>query len=279
MAFLDDVYVVNPRPDSVLHSYTALEEELWTHAGIRINGDKTRVWKRSGSQPRGCDIFQRIAVQSDPDAVVWRGSDVPTVQHGIKILGTPLGHHDYVQNHLERVADEHQRFMDMLPSVPNLQSSWLLLVHCASVRANYLLRTVCPDSVRGLLRHTTEAFGSLWECVCTLLNISSRQHQSTRDTATLPLSLGGLGLRNAVRTSPSAFWTSWADCLPMIIRELDGHPVTPCLSAASGSLVIWSVLVDSSRQAGSLWRKEPAHTCANLRIMNFGGVGCSGMPC
>ena len=70
MALLDDVYVVNPRPASVLHSYTALEEELWTHAGIRINGDKTRVWKRSGSQPRGCDIFQRIAVQSDPDAVV-----------------------------------------------------------------------------------------------------------------------------------------------------------------------------------------------------------------
>ena len=43
MAFLDDVYVVNPGPDSVLHSYTALEEELWTHAGIRINGGTTRV--------------------------------------------------------------------------------------------------------------------------------------------------------------------------------------------------------------------------------------------
>ena len=123
MAFLDDVYVVNPRPDSVLHSYTVLEEELWTHAGIRINGGKTQVWNRSGSQPRGCDILQRIAIQSDPDAVVWRGSDVPTVQQGIKILGTPFGHHDYMQNQLERVVDEHQRFMDMLPSVPNLQSS------------------------------------------------------------------------------------------------------------------------------------------------------------
>ena len=72
MAFLNDVCVANPRPDSVLHSYTAPEEELWTHAGIRINGGKTRVWNRSGSQPRGCDILQRIAIQSDPDAVVWR---------------------------------------------------------------------------------------------------------------------------------------------------------------------------------------------------------------
>ena len=66
-------------------------------------------------------------LQSDPDAVVWRGSDVPTVQQGIKILGTPLGHHDHAHQ-LERVADEHQRFMDMLPSVPNLHE---LVVSCA----------------------------------------------------------------------------------------------------------------------------------------------------
>ena len=162
-------------------------------------------------------------------------------QQGIEILGTPLGHHNNVQNHLERVADEHHRFMDMLPSVPNLQSSWLLLVHCASARANYLLRTVCPDSVWGFAEAHDRGF---WECACTLLNIPSHQDQSTRDTATLPLSLGGLGLRSAVRTSPSAFWASWADCLliisarhpavaDMIIRELVGHPVTPCLSAAS----------------------------------------------
>ena len=125
-------------------------------------------------------------------------------------------------------------------------ASWTCCLQCrTSSRAGCFLciahqsgRTTCcalcaQTVCGGLLRHTTEAFGSLWECVCTLLNISSRQHQSTRDTATLPLSLGGLGLRSAVRTSPSAFWTSWADCLPMIIRELDGHPVTPCLSAAS----------------------------------------------
>ena len=300
MAFLDDVYVVNPRPDSVLHSYTALEEELWTHAGTRINGGKTRVWNRSGSQPRGCDILQRIAVQSDPDAVVWRGSDVPTVQQGIKILGTPLGHHDYVQNQLERVADEHQRFMDMLPSVPNLQSSWLLLVHCASARANYLLRTVCPDSVRGFAEAHDRG---LWECVCTLLNIPIHQDQSTRDTATLPLSLGGLGLRSAVRTSPSAFWASWADCLPMIsarhpavadmiIRELDGHPVTPCLSAASRiarDLVgvggfeppSWISLANGARphmrqpEDMNLAGSDKGGSMRQLLELN----GCSGMPC
>ena len=56
-------------------------------------------------------------------------------------------------------------------------------VHCASAKANYLLRTVCPDSVRGF----ADAHGKgLWECVCALLNIPIHQDQSTRDKATLP---------------------------------------------------------------------------------------------
>ena len=42
-----------------------------------------------------------------------------------------------------------------------------------------------------------------------------------KEVATLPLSLGGLGLRSAVRTSVPAHWASWADVLPMI---RDRHP-------------------------------------------------------
>ena len=137
MAFLDDVYVANPRPDSVLHSNTA------------YGSTEARHECGTGSQPRGCDIFQRIAVQSDPDAVVQRGSDVSTMQQGIKILGAPLGHHDYVQHHLERVADQHQRFMNMLPSVPNLQSSWLLLVHCAFSQGEQLVAHCVPRQCAG----------------------------------------------------------------------------------------------------------------------------------
>ena len=70
-----------------------------------------------------------------------------------RFLGTPLGHTDYMQNHLERVADEHQRFMDMLPSVPNLLSSWSGRTTCCAL---------CAQTVCGCLpRHTTEACGSV----------------------------------------------------------------------------------------------------------------------
>ncbi len=43
----------------------------------------------------------------------------------------------------------------------------------------------------------------------------SEEHRSWR-LASLPLRLGGLGLRSAVRLSPAAFWASWADALAMI---------------------------------------------------------------
>ena len=43
-----------------------------------------------------------------------------------------------------------------------------------------------------------------------------------RLSASLPLALGGLCLRSAVRTSAAAHWASWADTLPMIHQR---HPV------------------------------------------------------
>ena len=51
----------------------------------------------------------------------------------------------------------------------------------------------------------------------------------SNDTAILPFVLGGLALRSSVRTSPSAFWASWADCLHMVHQS---HPVV-CPAGAS----------------------------------------------
>ena len=66
---------------------------------------------------------------------------------------------------------------------------------------------------------------------------------AVQDAATLPFTLGGLGLRKATRVSGPAHWASRADCLPMIharhplvatvlLHHLEGAAVTPCLSEA-----------------------------------------------
>ena len=39
---------------------------------------------------------------------------------------------------------EEQRFLDMLPKLPDLQCAWILLLMCAVPRANHWLRTTPP---------------------------------------------------------------------------------------------------------------------------------------
>ena len=153
------------------------------------------------------------------------------------MLGTPLGHFAFVRTHLERIGRDHQTLLDRIPMISDLQPSWLLLVHCAAARANYISRVVEPEAAEEFCRRHD---AGLWRCFCACLQIDPDQPQDVMDTATMPLVLGGLGLRSASRVSTPAYWASWADCLSMIhkrhpivcaalVHELEGQPETPFL--------------------------------------------------
>ena len=153
-------------------------------------------------------------------AIFWRGShklqtqrrgcgrdlEFPWKNRGVRILGTPLGHPHYVQAFLRRVTAEHEVLLSRIPLVEDVQSAWALLLHCVGGRANYMLRAVRLEMVRGFAEGHN---AGLWTCLCNILNVVGQ------DVATMPLSLGGLGLRDAVRTSPPAFWCR-ADCIAMV---------------------------------------------------------------
>ena len=159
---------------------------------MRIHGGKTHVWNQAGQKPEACDRLQRVAVQVDPTARVWRGSELPTVEQGIKVLGTTIGHHDYVLQMLSTIQDKHRVLLDAIPTVPDIQSAWLLLLHCAAARANYC--RVRPDLVDNFDQSHDQG---LWQCLCTIMDVPEDGDPVTRATASLPLSLGGLGLRSA----------------------------------------------------------------------------------
>ena len=124
-AFLDDIYILT-KPERVGAVHAVLQEELFRHAHIRIHGGKTHVWNATGVEPPVCEALQRIAEASDPSARVWRGSDIPTHRQGIRVLGAPVGHPDFVRAQLETTQAEHQVLLDRIPSLPDLQS----LGHC-----------------------------------------------------------------------------------------------------------------------------------------------------
>ena len=63
------------------------------------------------------------------------------------MLGTPLGDPAFVESQLEMKIAQQRTLLERIPAVPDLQSARLLLLHCASARANYLFRVVEPQAV------------------------------------------------------------------------------------------------------------------------------------
>ena len=63
------------------------------------------MWNAGGIRPQVCEVLQQIVDAAGSRALVWRGSDLPTAEQGIKVLGTLLGHEDFVAAHFRFVLE------------------------------------------------------------------------------------------------------------------------------------------------------------------------------
>ena len=182
---------------------------------------------------------------------MWRGPG-PVEEQGIKILGTPIGHPEYVRRFLFSV--DHQTLLNGIPLIGDVQAAWLLLVHCTASRGD-IFTAVCRPR-RFARRHDQ----NMMECLSSILHVDL---MGTRDIATLPMSLG----HSALRTSKAAHWASWANCLPMILerypdvaRLLVGQleqPTTPCLQAVARVARDLTGVRGFEHHLGGSWQWEP----------------------
>jgi hypothetical protein len=119
------------------------------------------------------------------------------------VLGTPLGHPEFVAKALRTLLAGHRTLLERIPAVPDLQAAWLLLSQCANARANYYLRALPPAAAQEFAAGHDRG---LWECLCSLLDILPDDPAlgNAVELARLPFRLGGLGLRDAVRVAPAA---------------------------------------------------------------------------
>ena len=112
------------------------------------------------------------------------------------------------------MTTKHDLLLSRIPAVHDLQSAWLILLHSAAARANFLLRVVSPDLVEHFAHNHDHL---IWELLARILDVDLNQCEAgMKASASLPSSMGGLGLRSAVRTRVPAHWSSWADYLPMV---------------------------------------------------------------
>ena len=211
LAFLDDLYIV-AAPERVRTLFDAVARRLYEEVRIYLNHAKTRVWNAAAVEPPGLDTLA-------PDGTAWCGAEAsPAEERGITVLGAPLGTDAYVQTQLTAVSDRQLRFLQVLPTLPDLQVAWLLLLYCASPRSNYALRMLPPNLTAGFASASDQA---VQQCLYSLLNADNSGHlpQQAACLAQIALRHGGLGLRSAQLHAPAAFWASWADALPAVHRR------------------------------------------------------------
>ena len=132
--------------------HTAMQEELLAHTSIQIHRGKTQLWNRAGVA--GSVALTVAAKAVDPDAIVWRGdAELNPEDQGVVILGTPLGHEEFVRSHLDKKSVKHDQLIEKMLLVPDLQSTWILLLYCGATRANYVLRVVHPSLSATFAKH------------------------------------------------------------------------------------------------------------------------------
>ena len=88
-SWFDDIFFAT-MPREVGEVYVVVQQKLWIHSCIRVHVGETKVWNRAGIRPLACNMLERIA-RVQHSATVWRGSDIPTADQGIKVLGIPSG--------------------------------------------------------------------------------------------------------------------------------------------------------------------------------------------
>ena len=102
-------------------------------------------------------------------ARVWRGSEVPTDQQGMKVLGKFMGYDECVCRLLEKFEAK-QQTVGSHPHSARRQSAWL----CSSTapRANHHVRVVRPRLVESFAESHDQG---LWQCLCAILEVSRKQ--------------------------------------------------------------------------------------------------------
>jgi hypothetical protein len=210
-SFLDDIYVITTRARAA-EVYQTVAESIESQAGVRSNLGKLEAWSPSGGPaPPGLATISPTS---------WKG-DLPERENGILVLGVPVGLPAFIATKAEARMTEERRLLESIPRMPDLQCAWALLLYSAVPRANHFLRLLPPSLAQSYARaHDME----IRLCLAALLQLQEAPllpGGATARVASMPIRLGGLGLRSAERTSPGAYWAAWADVLPMVQQR---HP-------------------------------------------------------
>jgi hypothetical protein len=168
--------------------------------GLHLKPSKSNIW--CGDSNVSEDPLQRLIPKSDPS--------------GLIVLGAPVGDITFPrQTVLTRIA-KIEAVHRLLPSLNNAQAEFCLLRSCFSLpKFSYCLRTCNP----AYLQQTFRGFDHLQR-----RTLGQLMGQSLTDKAwiqaTLPIGMGGIGLRSAEVHSAAAYLASMSQVSSIVSRLL-----------------------------------------------------------
>ena len=121
-------------------------------------------------------------------------------------MGTPIGSEHRTSTKMDREGGE---LWDAIPSVADLQCAWQILLQSANPRANHSMQTL-PPNLSAAYCDAHDA--GIWATARALLGGIPQEDEQARERATLPMRMGGLGLRSAARCAPAAFYRTPEVC-------------------------------------------------------------------
>ena len=160
-------------------------EEDGPARGLLLNRNKSLLFAPPGDAP----LFSEFP------------SDIPVARAGVSLLGSPVGSDDFCVTVVKGRLDTVRALLDRLPDIEDSQIEYSLLRSCLSLpKFISILRTCSPSIISSL---TAEFDQMIYSSLSRILGACPSPW--TWAKATLPVALGGLGLRQAQLHAPAAF--------------------------------------------------------------------------
>ena len=233
-----------------IHKALVEVKEAMCPGGSCLHSWTTCTWWHFQAGFKSCTIFLAtkaaladIRVHSGKTRNVWN-------EEGIKILGTPVGSHQFVSEVSNARVEEEIRLWEAVSWVPDIQCAWQILLQCTGPRCHHYLRTIPPSQSE---TYADGHDGGMWRAFEALMGRASQEtkREAARRVASLPMRLGGLGFRSARRMAPVAYWALWADCLSMLSQRLPDvteHIIGTLAEEGGGESCLTELCTASRRQ-------------------------------
>ena len=202
--YLDDGTLCGSVSD-IAAALTIIEKEGPEH-GLHLNRSKCLIHTTEGvniSHPSLCDV--------------------PVASGGFDLLGTPVGPAEFCEASFRKRICKVQEIVSRLADLQDSQMESTLLRSCLALpKVSYVLRT-CPSE---LIRDALSCFDdSMREAISDIAGCPLTDWAWAK--ATLPTSLGGLGLRSASLHASAAYISSFQRTRAIVSKILNHAPLPP----------------------------------------------------